>query len=304
MTSDAQKEFEEFAEDPNPPGKDGQGADGDAPQGSALLVLDLDGYEGPIDLLLNLARDQKVDLREISILALAEQYLEFIEEARKLRLEIAADYLVMAAWLAYLKSRLMVPKEEEDEELSGEDMAEALAYQMRRLEAMQDCATRLLDRPRLDRDLFARGQPEGLPFVTKAIHEVSLYDLLRAYGDIKVRKSSSTYRPAAFNLMSMDEALERLATMLGKVPGEWMSIRMFLPEDLRDALMTRSAMAATFGATLEMAKQGLVDLRQDGEFKPIYLRRVEVEKKFETPVSEEYGDDADTDNGNEEENEA
>lgn len=297
MTSDAQ---EKFSEDPAP--ADAAGGP-DSPRGEALLVLDLDGYEGPIDLLLTLARDQKVDLREISILALAEQYLEFIDEARKLRLEIAADYLVMAAWLAYLKSRLMVPKDDADEELSGEDMAEALAYQMRRLEAMQDCATRMMGRPRLNWDLFPRGAPEGLPFVTKAIHEVSLYDLLRAYGDIKVRKSSSTYRPEAFNLMSMDEALERLALMLGKVPGEWLSIRMFLPEDLRDALMTRSAMAATFGATLEMAKQGLVDLRQDGEFKPIYLRRREVEKRFETPESatdeSDHADDED-----EEENKA
>ena len=295
---------DEFAEDPVPPGRSMPDLPDDGEEGgSALLVLDLDGYEGPIDLLLALARDQKVDLREISILALAEQYLKFIAEARKLRLEIAADYLVMAAWLAYLKSRILLPEDDSSDELSGEDMAEALAYQLRRLEAMQECANKLLDRPRLDWDAFARGAPEGLPFVTKAIHEVSLYDLLSAYGDIKLRKESSTYTPEAFNLVTMDEALERLAGMLGKMPGQWVSMRDFLPEDLRDALMTRSAMAATFGATLEMAKQGLIDIRQDGAFKPVFVRRIEVEKRFEqerkqTPEQEE------PETGHEEENKA
>lgn len=242
------------------------------------LLLNLDGFEGPIDLLLNLSRDQKVDLAKISILQLANQYLAFIEEARNMRLEIAADYLVMAAWLAYLKSRILLPQEEVEEgELSGPEMAEALAFQLRRLESMQDSARRLFERPRLGVDIFGRGMPEGLPVETSIYHDVSLYELLTAYGDINRRREYSEYSLQDYNLVPLDEALARLSRMLGKLPRKgkysaWATLDAFLPEDLIDSLMRRSAMASTLIAGLELAKQGKLDIRQDEKFKPIYVR--------------------------------
>lgn len=241
------------------------------------LLLDIDGYEGPIDVLLVMARDQKVDLAKISILQLARQYLDFIDKAQALRLDIAAEYLVMAAWLAYLKSRLLLPREEDSDEPSGEEMAEALQFQLRRLEAMQQAAEDLFALPQLGQDIFPRGMPEGLRTKTETTYDVTLYDLFRAYGDIKRRKEFENYELPTFTLMSMDAASERMTRMLGKLPRKgpwsvWTTLNSFMPEVVKDRLYGRSSMASLFTVGLEMAKQGKVEIKQDGAFRPIYLR--------------------------------
>ncbi len=240
--------------------------------GASALVLDLDGYEGPIDVLLQLARDQKVDLTPNSILALANQYLDFISRARTLRLELAADYLVMAAWLAYLKSRLLLPGPGDDEEPSGAEMAAALKYQLQRLQAMQETGARLMGLPRLGRDVFARGEPAPLRVVAAATYDISLYELLTAYGRIQSRVGATTLRMDPGELYSVDDALHRLGKLLGATAG-WHTLTSFLPPDLRGGLLWRSAIASTLAATLEMSRQGQVRIRQDGPFQPIYLRR-------------------------------
>jgi segregation and condensation protein A len=247
----------------------------DPPRGAAPdteLRLDVKGFEGPIDVLLQLARDQKVDLTEVSILDLAEQYLEFVREARRLRLELAADYLVMAAWLAYLKSRLLLPEPESDEvEPSGAEMAAALRFQLQRLQAMQDAGEKLMKRPRLGVDTFARGEPEDLPVVTRVAYACTLYDLLRAYADQRQRKGPSELRVDPMDLESVEQAIERLRRQLGAVPG-WARLMDFLPDGLETPLQRRSAYAATFAASLELCREGQVDLRQDVAFGPIHLR--------------------------------
>jgi segregation and condensation protein A len=238
----------------------------------AALVLDLDGYEGPIDLLLALAREQKVDLARISILELADQYLAFIAEQRRLELEIAADYLVMAAWLAYLKSRLLLPEPPDDATgPTAIELAEALAHRLRLLEAMQRAGAALMARPLLGRDVFARGAPEGLATIDQPIFELSLYDLLNAYGHSHRRQNGQvlTILPSAYR--SLSEAMEHLARFVGHVP-DWRELVAFLPEELRRGPLRRSALAATFAATLELAKSGRVELRQDRAFGPLYLR--------------------------------
>jgi segregation and condensation protein A len=234
-------------------------------------VLELDGYEGPIDLLLALAREQKVDLGKISILALADQYLAFITRQRSLRLEIAADYLVMAAWLAYLKSRLLLPQPPEDDEPSGAELAAELEHRLKLLEAMQTAGTRLMARPRIGHDVFLRGDPEGLAVIAVPVYELALYELLRAYGEGRRRTEAAVLaiEPAAFH--SMDEALRRLARFLGRVP-DWRELTSFLPEELRGEVFRRSALAATFAATLELARSGRIELCQDRAFGPIYVR--------------------------------
>jgi segregation and condensation protein A len=238
---------------------------------AAELVVDLEGYEGPIDMLLTLAREQKVDLTRISILQLADQYLAFIAAARRLRLELAADYLVMAAWLAYLKSRLLLPDPQPPDEPSGAELAAALTHQLQRLEAMQQTGARLMARPQLGRDVFARGAPEGLPRVLRPVWEVTLYDLLKAYGEQRQRKEASVLHIEATELYSMDDALHRLERLVGRVP-EWRTLMSFLPRGLRDGVVGRSAVAATFAASLELVRAGKLELRQDSTFGPIYLR--------------------------------
>ena len=238
---------------------------------ASQLVLNLDGFEGPIDVLLTLARDQKVDLTKISILDLAEQYLVFVNEARRLRLELAADYLVMAAWLAYLKSRLLLPADAEDEEPSGEEMAAALAFQLQRLEAIREAGEALFRRALLDRDVFGRGAPEGVRVVTRSIYETTLFELLQAYGAIQRRGKAEPLRIEQMELYTMDEALERLERALGALP-DWSVLMSFLPEGLK-GLKRRSAIAATFLASLELARSGRMQLRQDGRFGTIYVRR-------------------------------
>ena len=248
------------------------------PEAEPALVLDLDGYEGPIDLLLALAREQKVDLAKLSILALADQYLAFIETQRRLSLEIAADYLVMAAWLAYLKSRLLLPEPPaEDDGPSGAELEAALRHRLQLLAAMQRAGAALMARPLLGRDVFARGDPEGLPQVDRAVYQVSLYELLAAYGEGHRRQHARvlTIEPAAFH--SLDAALHRLAQFVGQVP-EWRELAAFLPAELRGSIFRRSALASTFAASLELTRAGQVELRQDRPFGPIYLRSPAVRR--------------------------
>lgn len=238
------------------------------------LHLDLDGYEGPIDILLSLARDQKVDLKKISILELADQYLAFIARARKLRLELAADYLVMAAWLAYLKSRLLLPEPPADGEPTGIELAAALAFQLQRLEAMQKAGQAMLNLPQLGRDTFMRGAPEPLKVVDVPVFELSLYELLKAYGTHPGRRREGLLQIQPLNLFSMDDALKRIGDFIGRTL-DWTTLQAFLPEGLRQPLQRRAAVAATFAASLELARSGIINLRQDGLFGPIYLKRAE-----------------------------
>lgn len=238
------------------------------------LHLDLDGYEGPIDVLLALARDQKVDLKKISILELADQYLAFVARARKLRLELAADYLVMAAWLAYLKSRLLLPEPPGDGEPTGVELAAALAFQLQRLEAMQKAGQAMMDLPQLGRDTFLRGAPEPLRVVDVPVFELSLYELLKAYGTHPGRKREAILQITPLNLFSMDDALKRIGDFIGRTL-DWTMLQNFLPDDLRQPLQRRAAVAATFAASLELARSGIINLRQDGLFGPIYLKRAD-----------------------------
>lgn len=241
---------------------------------SEQLLLQLGEFDGPIDMLLTMARDQKVDLARISILQLANQYIDFIEKARGLRIELAADYLVMAAWLAYLKSRMLIPQEQEKaQEPTAQALAEALQFQLRRLEAMRKAANDLFHLPRLGFNIFSRGGAEGLPTSYTSKYEMTLYDMLTAYGDIKQRQDSSVYKLNPVKLFSMEEALERLTDMLGRIPEEWVSLFMFLPGGLNEPIVKRSAVASTFGGALEMAKRGLIELQQDKNYAPIFVRR-------------------------------
>ena len=237
----------------------------------ARFVVDIDGFEGPIDLLLTLARDQKVDLTQISILQLAEQYLTFVVHARRANLELAADYLVMAAWLAYLKSRLLLPNLQRGDEPSGEEMAAALAFQLKRLGAMQESGARLMARPRLGQDFFSRGMTEDLAPVVSTVFEVTLYDLLRAYADHRRQVAGRTLRIDPIDLHSVDNAVQRLRRLLG-VSIEWENLWRFLPDDVGDGTFGRSAFASTFAASLELARKGELQLRQNSVFGPIYLR--------------------------------
>ena len=238
------------------------------------LLVDLDGFEGPIDVLLALARDQKVDLTKISILQLADQYLAFVARASKVRLELAADYLVMAAWLAYLKSRLLLPEPAvDDEQPTGAEMAAALAFQLRRLESMQDAGVRLFARSLLGRDVFARGAPEPVEVVATIHFETKLYDLLRAYGEIRNKtEAAAPLEIAQAELYSVEVALERLRDLLGHMP-DWQTLSSFLPTGLQDSLVMRSALAATFVATLELVREGKLMLRQSGFYEPIFVRQ-------------------------------
>jgi segregation and condensation protein A len=236
------------------------------------LMVDVDGYEGPLDLLLTLARTQKVDLRRISVLRLSEQYLGFVEEAKRLRIELAADYLVMAAWLAYLKSRLLLPPDPAEEGPSGEDLAARLAFQLERLEAMRDAAARLMARDQLGRDFFARGAPQAVARDAKVEHRANLMDLLRAYARIKTK---ADFEPLHFRrgpVFTMEQALDRMRGLIG-TSMDWLELSAWLPEEWRgEPKKRRSAMAASFAAALELVKAGRIDLRQDGLFEPILLR--------------------------------
>jgi segregation and condensation protein A len=233
------------------------------------LNLSLDGWEGPLDLLLSLARVQKVDLAQISILQLVEQYLTYLSEARALKLEIAADYLVMAAWLAYLKSCLLLPKDPEQDP-SPEEIALRLQMRLQRLDAMREAGARLLGRDRLGRDVFQRGAPEGLKLVRKSDWQVTAFELFAAYGAVKARTQPPMHVVHARSVMTLDEAIERVSAMLG-IAVEWTHLEAFLPST-DDPQLRRSALASSFLAALELARRGRLDLAQDEAFAPLRLR--------------------------------
>jgi segregation and condensation protein A len=239
--------------------------------GTGTFVVDLEGFEGPIDLLLALAREQKVDLAKISILALAEQYLAYIEQARDLELEIAADYLVTAAWLAYLKSRLLLPEPATDEEPSGAELAEALAWRLRRLDAIRRAAAELFERPRLGQERFARGRPEGLRVRRKSRFRLSLHELLQAYVAYRLRARDHVLILEPAPVLRVEDALKRLTRMLGGP--DWQNLLAFLPTGLRDERVRRSALAAHLAASLELVRAGMIEVSQASPFGPIYLRR-------------------------------
>ena len=238
---------------------------------SRPLVVDLDGYEGPLDVLLALARSQKVDVTRLSILCLADQYLAFIAEARRLSLDVAGDYLVMAAWLAYLKSRLLLPDEAADEESSGGELAAHLGWRLKRLEAMREAATRLMRRDRLGRDVFRRGAPEGIRSVRRAEWDASLFELLSAYAGLKRGEPPPPLRFDRPETFSLEAALARLTSSLG-VAGGWERLESFLPPGLVGGLSMRSAVASTLAAGLELSRDGKLSLRQERPFGPIYVR--------------------------------
>ncbi len=236
-----------------------------------MFVVDLEGFEGPLDLLLALARKQKVDLTQISILSLAEQYLAFVARVRTLRLDVAADYLVMAAWLAYLKSRLLLPDEEDEDVPESDLMAEALQFRLRQLEAMRECAARLMARPQLGIDFFRCQTSGGIPVDTQYTWRTSLHQLLLAYADHSKRQSTGDWQPARLNLDSMQGALTRIERMVGKMP-EWRSLLALLPSEFKQGLLYRSAVGSTLTASLELARTGKVELRQTEAFAPVEIR--------------------------------
>jgi segregation and condensation protein A len=245
-----------------------------APGGDQALYLELDGWEGPLDLLLDLARRQKVDLRTISILDLVDQYLGYINRAQALRLELAADYLVMAAWLAYLKSLLLLPRDPEMQP-SPEELALRLQLRLQRLGAMREVASRLMARDRLGRDVFARGAPEGIAIDRRMRWSASLYDLIQAYGAVKARNAPVVHIVRERPVVTLEAALERLSRLLG-VARDWVDLRLLLPqaEAGADPRLVRSALASSFAAALELAKQGRAELAQDAMFGPLRLRAV------------------------------
>ncbi len=244
------------------------------------LVVDVAGFEGPLDLLLHLARNQKVDLARISIRALADQYLVFIESARKLRLELAADYLVMAAWLAFLKSKLLIPKQPGDEGESGEELAAVLQFRLKRLEAMRDAAARLVNRNRLGRDVFARGMPELVIVEKRNEWSASLYDLLTAYAVQRQRQAIDRVKIARRGVWSLKEARDLLTRMVGELR-DWTALDSFLIDYLTTPEDRATAIASSFAASLELIREGSLEARQDQAFAPLYLRGRQTKKPIE-----------------------
>jgi segregation and condensation protein A len=238
------------------------------------LVVDVEGFEGPLDLLLTLARQQKVDLAKISILALADQYLAFVDAARKMRLELAADYLVMAAWLAYLKSRLLLPEQHPAEGMSAEDMANALALRLRRLEAIRQASQKLLDRPQLGRDVFQRGLPEPIAEIKHPQWSATLYDLLSAYAGRRQTKARSFVRVPKRTVWSLAEAREALERLIGQ-SFDWSPLDQYLIAYLVDPAMKATVLASSFAAALELIREGRMEAHQQGSFTPLYLRKLQ-----------------------------
>lgn len=253
-----------------------------APAGSEVFIVGVDGFEGPLDLLLALSRTQKVDISKISILALVEQYLAYIAEAQKLKLEIAADYLVMAAWLALLKSRLIIPREEvKDGEVPAEELAQRLAFRLMRLEAMRKAAAELMTRKRLGIEIFGRGMPETVKTTRTTQWTAEIYDLLKAYADQRRRTIKVGHVVRARKVWSIKDARTRLEKLIGAGAGDWKQLDFFLEQYLPIGEEQRTAIASSFGATLEMAREGMVELRQEAPFAPIYMRRREAGAEWE-----------------------
>ena len=246
-------------------------ADEDRATGEPQLVVDVAGFEGPLDLLLHLARGQKVDLARISILALVEQYIAFVEHARALRLELAADYLVMAAWLAYLKSKLLIPKQQDEQGETGEEMAAVLQFRLKRLEAMRDAAARLVNRNRLGRDVFARGLPELVIVDRRNEYSGSLYDLLTAYAALRQRQAITNVRIAKRGVWSLKEARAILTRMIGSF-ADWTALDQFLLKYMTFPEERATAVASSFAATLELVREGYLEVRQQEPFAPLYMR--------------------------------
>jgi segregation and condensation protein A len=236
------------------------------------LVVDVEGFEGPLDLLLALARQQKVDLSKISVLALAEQYLTFIEAARKLRLELAADYLVMAAWLAYLKSRLLLPEVAGPDGPSAEDMANALAWRLKRLEAFREVSSQLMQRPQLQRDIFQRGDPEPIADIKHPQWTATLYDLLSAYAKQRQQSAFNHVQFKKRNVWALHEAREALERLVGQA-GDWAPLDKYLIEYLVEPSMRATVFASSLAATLELVRDGTLEVHQQSAFSPIYLRK-------------------------------
>lgn len=239
--------------------------------GEPSLVVDVGGFEGPLDLLLHLARNQKVDLSRISIVALADQYLKFVETVRAMRLELAADYLVMAAWLAYLKSKLLIPRQPDDQGESGEELAAVLQFRLKRLEAMRDAASRLVNRNRLGRDVFARGMPEAVVLDRRNEFSASLYDLLTAYASQRQRHAVTNVRIAKRGVWSLHEAREILTRLIGSFK-DWTALDSFLIDYLTGPEERRTAIASSFAASLELVREGRIEVRQEAAFEPLYMR--------------------------------
>jgi segregation and condensation protein A len=239
----------------------------------AALIVDVDGFEGPLDLLLTLARQQKVDLSKISILALADQYLAFIKEAHQLRLELAADYLVMAAWLAYLKSRLLLPEARSDDGHSAADMANALALRLKRLEAIREVANQLFERPQLGRDMFERGDPEPIAEIKRPLWSATLYDLLTAYAVERQKQSLAFVKMAKRSVWSLAEARQALERLMGDVTADWQSLDDYLISYLVEPSMRRTVRASSLAATLEMIREGHIEAHQHAPFAPIFVRK-------------------------------
>ena len=236
------------------------------------LVIDVAGFEGPLDLLLHLARTQKLDIAKISVLALAEQYLEFVESARRVRIELAADYLVMAAWLAFLKSKLLLPKQAKDDGPSGEEMAATLAYRLRRLEAIRLAAEQLLNRPQLGRDFFVRGAPEHIPHQNVSSYDASLYDLLSAYASMRQRQAITQVTIEKRQVWSLVEARELLTDIIGDIP-DWTDLDAYLQRYIAEPSLRVTAMASAFAASLELVREGVLEIRQDDAFGKLYMRK-------------------------------
>ncbi len=250
------------------------------------LIVDVAGFEGPLDLLLDLARRQKVDLAKISVLALANQYLDFINRSTRMRIEVAADYLVMAAWLAYLKSRLLVPQDPDDEdEIPADELAAMLAFRLQRLQAMRDAAAQLMARNRLGQDIFARGAPEPLLVETKTEYADNVVDLIKAYAIRRTQEfAHQEYHIGRLPVWSIQEARKVLEELVGKM-NDWGRLDQWLIEYLVEPEKRRSVVASTFSASLEMAREGTIELRQEDAFRPIYMRRAAPEKEPEKEVA-------------------
>ncbi len=248
--------------------------EGETQRGSheQALVVDLAGFEGPLDLLLHLARNQKVDLARISVLALAEQYLQFIDSARRIRIELAADYLVMAAWLAYLKSKLLIPQQSKEDGPTGEEMAATLAFRLKRLEAMRDAATDLVNRNRLGRDIFARGAPEHIPDRRQSAFDASLYDLLTAYASLRQRQAVTQVTIEKRRVWSLADARAILDRMIGEIT-DWTALEHYLLSYMTTSSERVTAIASAFAASLELVREGQMEIRQEGAFQPLYMRR-------------------------------
>ncbi|MFM9940950.1 MAG: segregation and condensation protein A [Hyphomicrobiaceae bacterium] len=248
-----------------------------------MLKVDVEGFEGPLDLLLALARTQKVDLAHISMVALVDQYLAFIAEVQKLRLELAADYLVMAAWLAFLKSRLLLPREDKKgDEPTPDELAARIAFRLMRLDAMRKAAAQLFTRKRLGRDVFARGMPEGTKTIREREYSAEIFDLIKAYAEQRKRTTiKRAHVVKRRTVMSIKDARTRLERLVGASSGDWFQLDMFIEQYLPSPEQSRTAIASSFGASLEMAREGMIDLRQAAPFAPIYMRRRETGAEWE-----------------------